>query len=167
MDYYGAPEGFLGYCDDHGYDTEDLEPSPPETIETILRRGSVYIDGTYRSRFTGRKVGGRAQELEWGRVDAYDASGEDIPEGEIPIEIEQATYEAAFREWTEPGSLTPEYIATDRVKSETVGPLSVTYADSKTMSAADATPVIPIIDMILAPLLSQPKRTSMFGEVTR
>lgn len=170
MDFYGTVEGFLEYCRDNGYDVDDLPPSPPEAVEVLLRRGSAYIDGSYRSRYPGRKTGGRAQVRDWPRTGARDASGESIAPDEIPIEVEQATYEAAIREHNAPGSLTPDYVATERVRSESVGPLSVTYADSSSsMSAQDALPVISQIDMILEPLLgpSSSGRASLFGEVTR
>lgn len=169
MDFYGTVEDFLEYCRDNGYNVDDLPPSPPEAVEVLLRRGSVYIDGVYRSRYPGRKTGGREQVRDWPRTGARDASGEPIADDEIPREIEQATYEAAIREFNNPGSLLPDYVATERVKSETVGPLSVTYADSSSMSAQDALPVISQIDMILEPLLgpSSSGKSMLFGEVTR
>ena len=40
-----------------------------------LLRAAVWLDSTYRFRFTGRKTGGRAQEREWPRTDATDAGG--------------------------------------------------------------------------------------------
>lgn len=167
MDYYGTVEGFLAYCEENGYDVEDLEPSPPEDTEIILRRGTTYIDGKYRARFPGKKTDGRAQILEWPRTDARDVAGDELPDDEVPREVVAATYEAALREYNEPGSLAPDYVATERVRSESVGPLSVTYATNTTISAADAMPVISLIDMILAPLLIPASKFSMFGEVSR
>jgi len=167
MDAYGTIEGFFEYCETMGYDVGDLEPSPADPVDAILVRGSVYIDGKYRAQFIGKKTGGRAQDREWPRTGATDAENNPIPSDEVPAEIERATYEAALREHENPGSLVPDYVAAERVKSETVGPLSVTYVDSTVMSAADAWPVIGVIDMILAPLLGVVQGSFYFGEVTR
>lgn len=170
MDFYGTVEGFFEYCASNGYDVDELSPSPEDTVEVILRRGSVYIDGAYLDRFPGTKTGGRSQIRAWPRTGASDVEGHEIPVSEVPVEIEQATYEAALREYDQPGSLVPDYVGSDRVKSESVGPLSVTYADSHTEgSARDAYPVIGVIDRILSPLLGSSSGTgsTLFGEVTR
>ena len=167
MDFYGSVDGFFLYCERMGYNIGDLEPSPSDSVEAILLRGSTYIDGKYRPQFNGKRTDGRAQDREWPRTDATDADGTAIPSDEVPVEIERATYEAALREHDNPGSLVPDYLATERVKSETVGPLSVTYADATERSAADAWPVIGVIDMILAPLLGETQEAFYFGEVTR
>lgn len=167
---YGDANGFVGYCEARGYELDGtLSPSPPDEINQALLRASEYIDGRYRGQFSGTKSGGRAQEREWPRQDATDASGEAIDYVEIPDEIIRATYEAAIREAQAPGSLLPDYVQTERVTSERVGSLAVTYADSAVMSAGDTYPVIGTIDNILAPLLVAPTsaKTRLFGEATR
>lgn len=167
-EYYGTPNGFVEYCEARGYEIDGtLSPSPSEEIEQALLRASMYIDGKYRGRFSGTKAGGRSQSREWPRQDATDNSGEEIDYTEIPIEVEQATYEAAFREAQSPGYLIPDYVQTERITSERVGPLGVSYADTQVMSAADTYPVIGVIDGILAPLLTTSKSSNLFGESTR
>lgn len=165
MEHYGTEEGFVAYVEAMGY---DIATSPSEEIVSGLLRGSVYIDGKYRGRFSGWKTGGRSQEREWPRTGATDTAGEEIADDEVPVEIERATYEAAFRELENPGSLMPDYVASERVESEKVGSLAVSYATSITMSAADAQPVIGMIDGILAPLIGGGASGSqLFGESTR
>jgi len=132
--------------------------------QAALLRASVYIDGRYRKRyrsgrwvsmFPGEKVLGRAQAREWPRIGAQDYSGNPIGDGEVPAEVEQATYEAALRELVSPGSLSPDFVATSLVKSEKVGPLETTYAvpDASAPGAAPTRPVITLIDEIIAPVL--------------
>jgi hypothetical protein len=131
--------------------------------QAALIRASAYIDGKYQfenacgrweSLFSGVKTGGRAQTLQWPRTGATDNEGSAIPPDEVPNEIEQATYEAALREIVNPGSLSPDYVATQAIKREKVGPLETEYAVSDGASgAASARPVITTVDEMLAPLL--------------
>lgn len=127
-----------------------------------LVRGTSYIDGRFRrlscqrwlSMFPGRKSGGYAQETEWGRDGATDNEGNEIPDGEIPVLVENATYEAALLELQTPGVLSPIFIASQLVRREKVGPIEVEYtAASATDSTLPNLPIVPIIDWILAPLL--------------
>jgi len=129
-----------------------------------LVRATDYIDGRYRvllasgrwsSMFPGVRTAGRGQANEWPRTGATDYDGDPIQPDEIPEEVERATYEAALRELASPGSLSPDFLASEAVTREKVGPIEVTYADA----AADGQPnrpVIPAIDEILAPLLRTP-----------
>ena len=166
-DFYGDAATFVEYCDARGYAVDGLaSPSPSEEIDQALTRASEYIDGRYRSRFPGKRAQGRSQAREWPRIDAFDAAGEPIGEYELPIEVLNATYEAAFRELENPGSLLPDYVASERIESERVGPLAVTYATSTIMRASDAWPVIGTIENILAPLIGS-EASGLFGQSTR
>jgi hypothetical protein len=130
-----------------------------------LVRASAYIDGHYRtrpkcgpslSRFSGVKTGGRAQALEWPRSGAVDTDGNDIATNEIPREVEEATYEAALRELTTPGSLTPDYVASSLAKREKVDVIEVEYAveDRAPGQLPPTSPTLPVVDGLLAPLLT-------------
>lgn len=167
--FYGNAADFVAYCEERGYEVDGLaSPSPSEEIDQALLRASEYIDGRYRSSFSGTKAAGRSQDREWPRSDATDAAGETIDYVEIPTEIERATYEAAFRELQVPGSLLPDYVQAERVQSERVGSLAVTYASSGSLRPEDTYPVIAPIDMILAPLIgSNSTRSNLFGQTTR
>ncbi|WP_062390939.1 DnaT-like ssDNA-binding protein [Pseudomonas abietaniphila] len=131
--------------------------------QAALIRASAYIDGKYQAQtncgrweslFSGVKTGGRAQSLQWPRTGATDNEGHAIPPDEVPIEIEQAAYEAALREIVTPGSLSPDYVASQAVKREKVGPLETEYAVRDAASGATSVrPIITLIDELLAPLL--------------
>lgn len=125
-----------------------------------LVRGSDYVDGAYRggpgctgATFPGRKTEGRAQEREWPRTGARDASGEQIPDDEVPREVEHAAYEAAYREHQEPGSLSPDYVPATLVTKEKVGPIEIGYAAPQGGGGNPLRPVVTVIDEILAPVL--------------
>lgn len=122
-----------------------------------LFRASQYIDGMGQcdgmSLFPGTKTGGRAQVLAWPRTGATDWSGAAILADEVPIEVEYATYEAALRELTTPGSLSPDYVPGAQVKREKVDVLETEYA----VPAAGVNPVRPVVSVVmdmLAPVMT-------------
>lgn len=131
--------------------------------QAALLRASVYIDGRYRkllssgvwvSLFPGTKTAGRAQSREWPRTGAQDYEGTPLPSDQVPIEIEYATYEAAWRELSSPGSLSPDFVASQTIKREKVGPLETEFATGTIADGASSVrPVITIIDEIIAPVL--------------
>lgn len=131
--------------------------------QAALIRASAYIDGRYRklltsgvwvSLFPGYKTEGRAQSLEWPRTDAADYEGHPLASDEAPVEVERATYEAALRELVAPGSLSPDYIASQTIKREKVGPLETEFAVGNGADAAGSVrPVISTIDEMIAPVL--------------
>jgi len=160
MANYGTVEGALEYFAARGVSTVGWDD---HSILADLVVASAYIDGRYRQRlmsgawvsmFPGVKTGGRAQELEWPRTGATDYAGEEIPDDEIPREVEQATYEAALLNHNDPGSLAPAWIATSQVVKEKVGPVEVQYSDASSSGPWPANfPVFPLIDGIIAPVL--------------
>lgn len=131
--------------------------------QAALIRASVYIDGRYRkllasgvwqSLFPGVKTEGRGQAREWPRTGAEDYEGHAIPSDQVPVEVEQATYEAALRELVEPGSLSPDFVAASTVKRQKVGPIEEEFSVAAGADgAASVRPVISIIDEMIAPLL--------------
>ncbi|MGV6394516.1 DnaT-like ssDNA-binding protein [Pseudomonas caspiana] len=131
--------------------------------QAALIRASAYIDGRYRkqlpsgvwvSLFPGTKTAGRSQSLEWPRTDAADYEDHPLAADEVPVEVERAAYEAAIRELASPGSLSPDYVASQTVKREKVGPIETEFATTAAFAGADAVrPVIRIIDEIIAPVL--------------
>jgi hypothetical protein len=131
--------------------------------QAALLRASVYIDGRYRkllasgvwqSLFPGVKTEGRGQAREWPRTGAEDYEGHAIPSDQVPVEVEQATYEAALRELVEPGSLSPDFVAASTVKRQKVGPIEEEFSVAAGEDgAASVRPVISIIDEMIAPVL--------------
>ena len=129
--------------------------------ENALRRATAWVDGRYRAKWPGYRGNGRSQALGWPRYDVIDWEAQTVPFTSIPIEVQKATAEAALRELVSPGSLTPDYVATDRVTQESVGSISVTYAD---IGGADAMrPMLIAVDEILAPLIGASGATTLLA----
>lgn len=130
--------------------------------QAALIRASAYIDGKYQqqnscgrweSMFSGVKTGGRTQELQWPRTGATDNEGAAILSTEVPAEIERATYEAALREIVAPGSLSPDYVASEAIKRQKVDVLEIEYQAPSDSGAVPTRPVITVVDELVAPLL--------------
>lgn len=166
---YDTMEGISAYHEVMGNEAwADAADSPDDERESAFIRGTAYIEGKYGPRLTGKKKGGRPQSLMFPQVGLVDAAGEAIADNEVPIEWKRATYVAALRELVAPNSLMPDYDGMGRVKSETLGPLSVTYMDSVD-GASDSQPVIEEIDRILQSLIGYLPSGSrmMTGTTTR
>lgn len=146
---YVTLEEAQSYNDNHGNSVWG-ETSPDDAKIVALIRGTSYIDTRYGTLFNGRKKNGRAQALEWPRVGASDAAGQEILPDEVPVEIKRATIEAALRELQEPSSLQPDYTQSSRVVREKVDVLEVQYSDDSTLSEI---PTITVIDDLLSSLL--------------
>jgi hypothetical protein len=143
------------YCANMGYTTWPGVASPDDRRITAVIRGCAYIVRTYEGQWPGSKKEGRSQALPWPRIDSVDNNGAEIGESEIPIEVKNAQMEAALREYTNPGSLSPDVVGTERILREKVGDLEVQYADDDSSGAA--IPVVTVIDGILASLIG-PRR---------
>lgn len=152
---YGDNAGFEAYAAAAGY-TLPVGYTQPQ-VTSARQRGSLVID-RYEKYFSGTRTGGYAQERAWGRTGASTYYGEAIPTGEIPSAIISASYEAAFLELTNPGSLSPVVTGSATVKREKIGQLEVEYSVSSSTSVADmvamATPVVTIIEGLLWPFLT-------------
>jgi len=150
MPNYGTEAGLTEYAASVGALVPAGDPLP------ALVRASVYIDGRYGPRFVGVRSGGYAQALAWPRTGAVTREGFSIPSSVIPDVIGNATYEAALRELAAPGSLSPDFIASQQVTREKVGEIEVAYAETASKGADAARPVVTVIDEMLAGLLSRP-----------
>jgi hypothetical protein len=124
------------------------EQGTPEQ-EAALIRATQYVDGKYHSRWVGYRANGRNQALDWPRLNAYDSGNNFIASDEIPSELEQAISEAALRELVSPNSLLPDFKTSDRITSQTVGPISTDFA----VSNSSVVPVTPVIDNLLQGIL--------------
>lgn len=160
MDHYGTLIDADLYNEARG--RAEWGEASTDARTAALVRGSDYIDNAYReskngcgSGWPGKKSGGRSQLRDWPRLGAVDREGDPIPSDVVPEEVERAVYEAAWRELQEPGSLSPDYVASQLVTREKVGPIEVSYAASAADGAASVRPVISAIDEILWPILSR------------
>ena len=132
-------------------------------LNIALQRGTEFID--QRFIFPGFKVNGRDQLREWPRFDIIDREGFGVDSTVVPVEIENATYEAALRELADPGSLTPDVTLTKQVKRQKVdGAVEVEFIGASGVAAQ--TPVITIINGILAPIM-RGVQSSLSGTINR
>lgn len=124
--------------------------------EAAARRAATWLDAAYRDRLPGSRVKGRAQGLEWPRKDALDGYGEALPDDEIPREWLAAFCEAAVRELSKPGVLSPDVVKGRIKKSVSVsGAVSVTYVDDGDIVGSQR-PILTLVDDILSGLLGKP-----------
>lgn len=154
---YGTDQSFRDYAEATGYVIPDGTTDPQ--IAAARQRGSLVID-RYEPKFSGRRTGGYAQERAWPRTGATTYYGEAIPSNETPVAIINASYEAAFLELTNPGSLSPVVTGTQTVKREKIGQLEVEYATTSSTDIGDlvalATPVVTVIEGMLWPFFVPP-----------
>lgn len=149
---YGSNDEFRSYATGAGYVIP--EGTSDADIAAARQRGSIVID-RYEIRFSGSRAGGFGQERAWPRNGATTYYGEEIPSNVIPAAIVSASYEAAFLELTNPGSLLPVITPGASLKREKIGQLEVEYQDTVSGATVDdlvrlATPVVSIIEGLLS-----------------
>lgn len=91
--------------------------------EQALRRATDFMERRYGTQWAGQRMT-LAQALSWPRVNVV-YQGWTLPSDAVPAQVVKACAELAFR--AAGGELDPDLGA--QVKSETVGPISTTYAD--------------------------------------
>lgn len=135
-------------------------------INAALLVASEWIDGCYGNFFIGEKTGGFTQEREWPRKSATVVEKQSryslepsfgfvayytFPDTEIPERVINATYEAAYRQLTTPGSLEVDYTP-GKYKSVSIdGALSVEYQQINSYTEVQLQ--IGAVDRLLWPLL--------------
>lgn len=111
--------------------------------EAALRRGAEYLDAVYGQRWQGSRLTA-AQALTWPRagvvVDGYSLDG-----SPLPVALVRANAELALR--ASSGDLLGDQGA--QVTQETVGPISVSYADGARQNTRYA-----LVEAMLAALLA-------------
>ncbi len=159
-DFYGTLAGADAYWAARG--NAAWAAAADADKQAALVRASWYVDGMIGMpvpntagcsyAFPGKKSGGYEQELQWPRAGAVDRMGDPVPSGAVPRAIEYAAYEGAVRELVEPGSLNPDFVPSQVVQREKVGPLEQEFAVAKNGNPS-IRPVIGAIDSLLYPLL--------------
>lgn len=162
-DSYAAIATADVYLDKYGYSSWANLDDDSKAI--ALRRGTQYVDLVYGSRWRGTRKMGRAQALDWPRIDVYDCEGVPVPSDAVPYEVVYATIEAAWREGNEFGFLLPDATTTQIEKRVQVGQLSVEYFDPRTATGVSGStnPEIPVIEDLVANLLTDCGRSSQGG----
>lgn len=149
---YGTDDGLDAWLAENGYSVPVGAPA-----KAVLRqRGSVYVDGTYVTKFSGTPTGGASQDREWPRTGATDRYGNALASAAVPSRVIEASYMAAYIEGNAVGSLAASGSASAAVKREKVeGAVEVEYqATTKGWSTEDLVPKFTAIEAILAPLLT-------------
>jgi hypothetical protein len=93
----------------------DVDVPDDESTDAAIMRGSQWLS-TYPI-WDGTMTCGRGlQGLAWPRAGVTDCNGDSVPDDEVPVEIQQATYIAALAEHASPGVLTPTVTPGSQVK---------------------------------------------------
>jgi hypothetical protein len=141
--FYGTVVGYKAYADARLWSY--VAYSDPQ-ITAALVRATAYLDGY---TLPGFKVSGRSQTLQWPRYGVVDVEGLSVDSTVVPAEIENATYEGAYRELAKAGVLQPDVKpgggVIRRVKT---GSTEVEYQSNSATTTTFAG-----IDAALAPLL--------------
>lgn len=152
------------YCMAYGLSPwTDAPASPAEDKEGAIRRATTRLSTGYS--WKGARAHGRSQALAWPRSGATDGENDPIADTEIPAELVQACCELAARELANPGSTAPDVTLTERVRRETVGPITTEYA-SAPVTADAARPVLLVVNDLIGGLLAA-SANSLVGEAVR
>lgn len=125
--------------------------SPVNAAEQAIIRATQGLDGKYGASYPGERLNGRAQALGWPRTDAYDMADNLIASNAVPVEIVQATCEAAIRELATPDAMLPDLERS--IRTLKAGSVEIEYG-----AGATATTTFQIIDGILASLIGAPNQ---------
>jgi hypothetical protein len=110
---------YKAYADGRGYDHSALSDTQ---IEQKLREGAQFVDTI--GRFKGVQLVS-TQALEWPRSGCIDWSGNTV--SGVPKRVKDAQAEATYK--AQSGALYTDADRGGMIKSESVGPISVTYMD--------------------------------------
>jgi len=94
-------------------------------IEAAIVRATAVISEGFA--WQGLRRHGRSQALSWPRTSVQDREGLSVPFDSLPIELVYATVVLAVEEIATPGKMTPEFLASERVKREQFGDVSFEY----------------------------------------
>lgn len=118
-DAYVTVAEFKDYCDKRGL---AYGAATDGEIEQKVRLGTDYVDTINRYKGSRRRP---EQSLQFPRANLYDWGGEEVIG--LPLKVKQACAELAFRALS--GELYEDLDRGGMVQSESVGEISVTYAE--------------------------------------
>lgn len=129
MTFYGTVSGYRTYHTARG---RNVQGHPDSQIEVVLLKASEWLDDRFRARFAGIKRYNRETQVrEWPRTDAVDVNGWSINADVVPVEVENATYEAAYREHLAAGSLNKDFTPSAYSQVSITGALHVQYLQNR------------------------------------
>lgn len=145
---YSDDAAFNAWLTANGYTLPQGAPA----LGVLRHRGSEYVDAVYGARFAG-SVADVSQERQWPRERAI-VSGKLVPADVVPAAVVNASFHAAYQEALKPGSLSVVGSVATAVKRVKVGQIEKEYQAAKDDGSASAiTPLISIVDGLLAPYL--------------
>lgn len=104
----------------------DAIPADDTDTDAAIMRASSWLS-TF-PEWDGTMACGRdLQGLAWPRSGVTDCNGDSIPDDEVPVEVQQATYIAALAEISTPGILTPTITPGKQVKRVKVDVIEEEY----------------------------------------
>jgi hypothetical protein len=127
--------------------------------EQALRRATSFLSASFP--WAGYRVRGRDQALAWPRYGVSDVEGWAVPSDAVPREVRDATAEVALRELAAPGSMTPDVVLSERIKSEQVGPIRTEYFGST--SVDEVRPTLLIVRDLVGGLLARWGGSALVG----
>lgn len=160
--FYGTATGFKAYWSARG---SDQSAKLDADVNVALLIASEFIDRSFRSQWQGLKVGQRDQIRDWPRSGVIDRDGNAVESDVPPVEVENATYEAALRQLTTPGIFFKDYTPGKYKSVSITGALSVEYAIGNAYSFQTQ---MPAIGLILEPVLGcAGSFSSLSGSIVR
>jgi len=159
--FYGSVADFKAYHTGRGRTVSD--DWSDVQIEAALLVASEWLDDIYGEIFYGYKAGGWDQEREWPREQAATNTFPQhiFSNTDIPDRVENAAYEAAFREVGSVGSLNVDFTPNKYTKASVDDAVAVTYAQNLTIQ--DQQIQIKTVDSLVYPLLDPLKSGSSSG----
>lgn len=160
MDFYGSAAAYKAY---HLARARDESSRDDDDIEQALLIASEWLDGMYD--WPGYKRYNReTQTRDWPRTHVEDRDGWPVDYQTVPIEVEQATYEVAFRWLADPTVLTPDFTPEKYRRVSIDGALSVEF---RGLDASQVQKQFPVLGTILARLLGGSSASSLTTSVAR
>jgi len=142
---YASVAEFKAYAALVGFDY--TTPAYTDTqIEQALRKATTWIDAKYRDQYQGTWTVS-TQALEWPRTGVL-YRREAVNAYSVPAKLKNALCEAAWRELTVSGGLSPDAFG-DAIKRDRVGDTETEFRGG----AVNARPWLPVIDDLLSGLL--------------
>ena len=126
-------------------------PDTDEAGEAACRVATQYVDATYRFMFQGTQAKPNQQALEWPRSGVY-YSGNTVDSKSLPKLLKKAVCEAAVRQASKPGCLTPDTNAGANITQITAESVAISYVGTGLVQGVK---VFPTIGLTLSPLLQE------------
>jgi hypothetical protein len=166
--FYGNAADFLDYHTSRGRDIPGTWDN--DYIESALLVASEWLDAQYANSWIGTPTAGFEQVRQWPRTDATITKAPEytFPDNAIPERVINATYEAAFRQATNQGSLTVDFSPLKYKSARVEGAVAVEY-NLLLNNSTESQIQITTVQNLMSPLLTSGavNHASFSGEAVR